>query len=221
MLPKSITLGPLAAASANFYVTSVTPTSGTALTLANSTPATPRRVLLTYGVEGSARTLRITGTNADNNPIRETLAVPSGGGGTVATVQDFASITEAMPLGGGWTAAATLGTNGTASSPWQLTNAPHQAAMKITWDGQVSGTVTWGIQWTMSQINDNANQIGSAFGNYPSTPVARDISVLTAQTTDAQGSLDNPFTAWRVVVTAGTGSVTVLALEGGMTGVKF
>jgi len=69
----------------------------------------PRRILLTFGVEGSARTLVLTGTNWSGLTITETLAVPSGAGATVASVLDYATLTSALPLGGGWTAAATLG----------------------------------------------------------------------------------------------------------------
>ncbi len=217
MIPVIVTVGPLAAAVSNWYAVSATPVSGTALTLAHTAVLTPRRILLAYGNEGSARTLRLTGTNADGNPIRETLAIPSGAGGSVSTVQDFATLTEAMPLGGGWTAAMTLGTSGVASSPWKLTNSQHQSLTSISWAGVVSGTVNWGIQYGYSSPNDNQNQIGSAFGNYPTPVLPWTLSQLSNLSVNGDAALNNPFQCWRVIVNSGTGSVTVTAIEGGFT----
>ena len=107
-IPVSLVLGPFAAAQAAGIVTSTTPVSGTALTLngalVNAAGVAvmdkPRRILLTYGSEASARTLIVTGTNADGNPIQETLAVAASAPGTVYTVQDFATVTAALPQGG-------------------------------------------------------------------------------------------------------------------------
>lgn len=219
MLPITLTVGPIASGVADYYVASVTPTSGTALTLAHtSTPDQPRRVLATFGNEASNRTLRVTGTNSDNNPIRETLKIPSGGASTAETVQDFKTITEIMPLGGGWTAALTVGTDGVASSPWKMTNAEHQAVSEITWDCITSGTVNYSIEYTMIDINSNQYTIGSqALGNYPPVPPVHDLSTISGKTADFMASLDNPLMAWRLKLNSGSGSVTVYALEGGMT----
>lgn len=217
MIPVQVTVGPIASADDDFFVVSVTPTSGTALTLAAATPATPRRVLATYGNELSARTLRITGTNDDDNPIRETLTIPSGAGGTLATVQDFASVTEAMPLGGGWTAALKVGTNGVASSPWKLTNSQQQANTQISWGADITGTANVSVEYTYSNVNSNQYQMGGALGNYPDVPtVAGTIPGLSGITADADGAIDNPISAWRVVLNSGTGSVVVTSIEGGM-----
>ena len=218
MIPITLTVGPLAGASANFFAVSATPTSGTPLTLAHTTPATPRRVLLTYGNEGSARTLVLTGTNADGNSIQETLAVPSGAGGTVATSQDFATLVSAMPLGGGWTAAMTLGTNVVASSPWKIINPVAWGPTEVAWNGVATGTVNWSIEITLDNPNNNANVMGSqALGNYPSVPnVITPITALTSQAASANGVYNDPFYAWRLTVNSGTGSVQVTALEAGM-----
>jgi hypothetical protein len=123
--PITLTAGPLAAPSANNIALSQTPTSGTALTLNGSlvsggvaTLDAPRRVLLTYGNEGGARTLVLVGTDRYGARQGETLAVPSGAGGTVASVLDYKTLISATPAGGGWTAAVTVGTNGVASSAW-------------------------------------------------------------------------------------------------------
>lgn len=218
MLPIQLTVGPLAAGVANYYVTSATPTSGTALTLAHTaSPDVPRRVLATYGSEASARTLRITGTNSDGNPIRETLTIPATTPGTAETVQDFATITEIMPLGGGWSAALTVGTDGVASSPWKLTNAEHQAVSEITWDCRISGTVNYSVEYTMIDVNSNQNGFAGAFGNFPPVPPVKDLALISSKSADFMGSNDNPIMAWRAKINSGTGTLTVYALEGGMT----
>lgn len=221
MLPQIVTVGPLAAASTNNIAQSQTPGAAGAMTINGSTATAgiatldvPRRVLVTSAGNDSGITFRITGTNASNNPIRETLT-----GGNIAavyTVQDFKTVTEVYASAAA-AGAVIVGTNGVGSSPWKLTNWMHQAVSEITWDGSVSGTVTWGIEWTSSVINDNSNSMGGALGNYPSTPVARTLVTLTAQTGDASASQDNPIQAWRVIITAGTGSVIVRALEGGIS----
>src|SRR5271166_323510 len=119
MNPVNITYA-LAAANASIVAVSQTPASGTALTLVSSpvTLDTARRVLLTYGNEGSARTLTVAGTDRFGNVIAEILAVPSGASGTVYTQRDFLTVTSALPLGGGWTAAVTVGTNTIGSTQW-------------------------------------------------------------------------------------------------------
>lgn len=221
MLPIQLTVGPLATADADGVATSQTPLAAGAMTLDGAlvsggvaTMDVPRRVIVTSAGNDSNKTFRITGTNSDNNPIRETIT--GGNIAAVATVQDFKTVTEIYASAA--TAAAVIaGTNGVASSPWKLTNWMHQAVSQITWDCVVSGTVTYGIEWSPSVINDNQNSMGGALGNYPSTPVARTLTTLTAKTADASASQDNPIQAWRAVITAGTGSVTVRALEGGIS----
>ncbi len=217
-IPVVVALGPLASAVANWYVTSTTPTSGTALTLAHTTVLTARRVLATVGSEAAARTLRLTGTNADGNPIRETLTIPITSAGTYQSTLDFLTLDEAMPLGSGWSAAMTLGTSGVASTPWKLVNAQHQSMTSLTWGGVVSGTINWGIEYCLENPNDNMNTMGGALGNYPTTPTPRTLTSLAAQTGNADGSLSPaPIAAWRGILNSGTGSVVITCLEGGFT----
>lgn len=228
MQPITFLVGPLATASSNAVVTSITPTSGTALTLTGAavsggvaTFATARRILATYGSEGSARTLRITGTNSDGNPIRETLVIPATTPGSGYTVQDFLTVTEILPAGGGWSAALTVGTNTIASSPWKLMNSPNQSSTEMTFDGHITaGAGTWGIEWMIGDLNDNAYRISGALGNYPTPPIPHALTILTLKSTDAYASVDNPMSAWRAIINnAGdtTFQVQVRALEGGVT----
>jgi|SRR5215472_7418542 len=228
MLPQVVTVGPLAAASANNILTSITPTSGTALTLNGSTVTagvatldTPRKVLLTFGVEAANRTLVITGTNATGNPIQETVTVASGAGGTVATTQDFLTVKSALPLGGGWTAAITIGTNGVASSPWKFITyelSPTNMSIGVV----VSGTVNFTIEYTYD--NPNNNQVtptgGGVNGSYPAPVTSWQHTVLKNLAVTTDGVINDPIYAWRLTLNSQTnpGFATATGIQAGIAG---
>lgn len=222
MLPIVVTVGSLATAHPDNISVSQSTAGSTPLTITGNlatagvaTMDTPRRVLITSAADDRLISFRVTGTNADRNPIRET--VPGTNGASAYTVQDFLTVTAILPSAA--TAGnVTVGTNGIASSPWKLTNAQNQAVSQISFGAVVSGTVTYGLEYCYENINSNSNAIGGALGNYPTPPVPRTFQQLTGQTTNADAALDNPVSAWRVIVTAGAGSVTVTAIEGGIEG---
>jgi hypothetical protein len=154
--PIVVSFGPFAAASANLLAASQTPVSGVALTLATHTVdgSTGRRILLTYGVEASARTLVLTGTNWAGTVISETLAIPSGAGGTVKSVLDYVTLTSAVPAGGGWSAAVTLGTASTdpvASSPWVRVDDYGFSQVSVGVD--VTGTLEYTVEGSVDDPN--------------------------------------------------------------------
>lgn len=207
MQPQVVTLGPLVAANPALLAASQTPTSGTALTQTASQPDVARRILLTYGNEGSARTLLVSGTNGSGNPITETLAVPSGAGGTVATSQDFLTVTSLLPAGGGWTAAVTVGTNGVASTIWKTLDI-FQAG-DTTFNAVVNGTVNYTVQYTLDDPN---NILGNA--NVP--PVPFSVGGMIAATANQDGLIPNGAYAWRCLLNSGTGSLKITAIQTGM-----
>jgi|SRR5215469_904742 len=244
-IQQRVQLGPsIAASSANNIVTTITPTSGTALTLNGSTVSggvatldVPREVLLTYGNEASARTMVITGTNANGGIISQTLAVPSGASGTVATTESFKTVTSALPLGGGFTAAVTLGTNGVVPSPWQLLGT-FIAPEEFVWNVVVTGTVNWTIQVTIDDLNNNKSVMGSKIlGNAPIPPAilpttgtgvfppygsGGSMADLIGATGNAAGYLsDVPISAWRIILNSGgTGAgdtVVATCLQAGLS----
>lgn len=149
----------LAAASANSIALSQTPVSGTDLTINGSAASNgvatldaARRVLLTFGDEAANRTLVVTGTNRFGSPISETLAVASGAGGTVATVQDFLTVTSLLPLGGGWTAAVTVGTSGVGSTAWIQREWSQLGSLSVLVNVTASGG-TYNFEVTWDDIN--------------------------------------------------------------------
>ena len=212
-IPQAVSKS-LIASSATVVAASQTPVSGTALALVGGgtvTLDTARRVLLTYGNEGSARTMVITGLNQKNGSvITETLAIPSGGSGTVATAQDFYTVSSALPLGGGWTAAVTVGTNGVGSSPWKNVNY-HVTPVNIGLGCVVTGTVNYTVEFTYDRPwGDTWTQ------NQPNTvvPTAWPHAVLQALAANGQGDFSDPIAAWRLTINSGTGSVTATAIQG-------
>lgn len=211
----------LAAASANNIALTQTPTSGTALTLNGSTVSggvatldSARRVLLTFGNEVSARTLVLTGTNETGITIQETLAVASGGGSTVASVQDYLTITSAVPAGGGWSAAVTLGTNTTGSTPWKIVSGnvvPVEIGLNLFLS---TGSATFGIEYTYYPVASGGNPPWSYF-----TPPAQVIShpTLSGLTASAEGSISGGIipNAWRMTISSGTGTIVVSGKQAG------
>jgi hypothetical protein len=212
MRPIVVTVGPLASASANNIATTATPVSGTALTLNGSLVTggvaildTPRRILLTFGNEASNRTMVLTGTNWAGDTISETLTVASGAGGTVASVLDYAKLTSALPLGGGWTAAVTLGTNGVAASPWVRLNEWARPAIGLQLNA--TGTVNYTVQVSYDDPNSRAN---------PVTPSAMVWSgTLVGGTVDALSSLTEVALFVRTLLNSGSGSVATTVVQYG------
>lgn len=188
-------VGPYAAAAANNIALSQTPTSGTPLTL-NGTLASggvatldsPRRVLLTVGSEAAPRTLTLSGTNWAGNPISEIIAVPATTAGGIISVLDYATVTSALPLGGGWTAAATLGTSAVTtagSSQWIRLDDYGFAPVDLL--VEVSGTVNW----TIEQSDDDPNLTPPQVAIAPSAMIwiSPDATNLSAKTATTRASL--------------------------------
>lgn len=222
MIRQVVTLGPIVAGNAALLVASVTPTSGTALTLlTNSLGTVPRRILATVGSEASGRTLKLTGTNYAGLAITETLTIPASTAGTVQSTQDFATITQALPLGGGWTAAMTLGTSGVASSPWQRVS-EHITPVNIGVSAVVNGTANYTVEVTAEAVEAVAANSTAGAPQGPGGPVIPNPTpfpyppALQAQSTNQAGMIDRPITSWRVTLNSGTGSVTVTAVEAGI-----
>lgn len=208
MRPARQIVGPLAAGDVALIAASQTPVSGTALTLTGTQPDLPRRILLTYGNEAAPRTLTITGTNYSGGVMSEILSVPSGASGSVYTNADYKTVTSLMPLGGGWTAAMSVGTNGVASSPWVGCDI-HVSPANFSFGCVISGNVNYDVQYTLDSL-------GNTFGISASPHTAWAVPTLSGQTANASASLGSPIAAWRVLLNSGTGSVAVTAIQAGM-----
>lgn len=212
MRPITVSVGPLAAASANAICLTQTPTAG-ALTLNGSlataglvTMDKPREVRITTTADETTRTFTITGTDQAGSAISETVA---GVNNTTAdSVLSYLTVT-AITISGNAAGALTVGTNGVASSPWVRLDpwASRSTALQVT----VSGTVNYTIQSTNDDPNSPTNVVAPAAMTWINSP---DLNVVSATAT-AQSSFDYAPTWLRVLLNSGTGTATLTAVQAG------
>src|ERR1700680_1620776 len=210
----------LAAANAAIIAAAQLPVSGTALALVGGGTVkldSQRRILLTYGNEAIARTLALTGTNDAGAAISETLVVPSGGGGTIAAAQDFLTITSAVPAGGNWSANASLGTNGTGSTPWQVPNqhiTPFELALAFN---ILSGVVTASAEVTEDSVLAPISIYSPGYSQTPPVPLATAWAGMLNLNGADSALVNTLIGGWRPTSTAGSG---VAQLTGRQAGIR-
>lgn len=203
MRPITVTVGPLAAASANNIALSQTPT--TVFTLDGSTVTdgvavldVARRVLFTPAGNESANTFTVVGTDVAGNTITDYVV----GGNATATYSalDFKTVTS-ITLAAGAAGAITVGTNTVASSPWvRLDNwAFPQTAVQCN----VSGTVNYTVQQTLDDPNSPTNPVSPYAVTWVSSA---DTNVVGASTTQQSSFAISPIFV-RVLLNSGSGSV--------------
>jgi hypothetical protein len=213
MRPITVTVGPLAAASANSLALAQTPAAG-AVTLNGSlasggivTMDTPRRVLITTTGNESTNTFTITGTNWSGNPISESLL--GANIGTSQSVLDYATVAS-IKIANNAAAAFTIGTNGVASSPWIRLDEWALPQTSLQFD--VTGTVSYTVQQTLDDPNSPTNPVASALVNWVNSS---DASVVNATTT-AQSNYAYSPTYVRILLNSGSGSVTGKLVQSGV-----
>src|SRR5262249_15009851 len=147
MRPQIVTVGPLAAASAQSIrlAASVTGAGQVAMngSLAPNGIATldkPRRVTITSSGNDSGVNFVLAGTNWSGASITETLL--GSNGGVATSVLDYASLTTATASGASAGTVA-MGTSGTAGSPWVRMDdwAPQGIAVQYNPSGSITATV--------------------------------------------------------------------------------
>lgn len=205
MIPRIHTKA-LTAASANNICASQTPGAAGNLTINGSAASggvatldTQRRVLITCTGNETGKTFVVYGTNDGGNAIQESLAGPNAT--TVASSRDYKTVTR-ISISAAAANALTVGTNTTGSTPW-VTADTWRTPFQIEVDNSISGTVTYSIETTNSDIQS---------ATVVPTPRATSVAGATAAATLA---LTSPSRAWRTTVTAGTGTVTTEAVQAG------
>jgi hypothetical protein len=213
----------LVAGSVNAIALAQTPVSGTPLTLNGATVTggvarldSQRRVLLSYGNEVAGRTLTLTGTGDSGTPISEVLTIPSGATGTISSRFDYLTLTSALPLGGGWTASAALGTSNIGATPWFIPDiniAPFSIAIGTV---LMSGTPTWSIELPYEDPRAPPPLWGQT--QQPAVPPdVYPLSGITDVSANVTASIAPvPVLGWRLTVN-GAGSVKAIATQSGMT----
>jgi hypothetical protein len=224
-MPRQVVVSKsLVAAVANNVAHSQIPTANTPLTLNGSTVTggvaqldSQRRILLTYGSEAVARTLTIYGTNQAGAAISEVLAVPATAPGSVATLQDFFTVTEALDGAVNWTAAVTLGTNGVGSTPWfvpDLWLTP--TLLEVACELAAGGTANWSVEIT----DDDPKMPLAPFqpGYSQALPICNPVGWLGLSNISANtsGVINTPIQAWRVTILSGLGVVTTKTQQAGL-----
>lgn len=207
MQPIVVSVGPLAAADPNGIAESQT-TAGAANLVLNGALVSsgvaqlgqPRRVLITNAGNDSARTFTVYGTTFGGITILENVAGTNGS--SVATAQDFLTVTRVYVNGATSASGVIVGTNGVAGTRWVRLDswANNNTAIQCN----ASGTVNYTVQVTMDDPNSATD---------PVAPV--DVTWLPTNDSDAVSSISDVFTNFqftptfaRVLLNSGSGTVT-------------
>jgi hypothetical protein len=207
MQPITISVGPLAAASANNIALSQT-VSGAANVVINGSLASggvatldvTRRVLITNAGNDSGVTFTVYGTTFGGAPVSEVLQGTSGS--AVASTVDFATVTRIATSGSTSASGITVGTNGVAGSRWLRLDSWADAQTAIQCNA--TGTVNYTVQVTMDDPNDPVSPVGIA-----------SVTWLNTNDTDAVTAIGDVFTNFdwtpsyaRILLNSGSGSVS-------------
>lgn len=197
-------------------------TSG-ALTL-SSTTIGPNQQRVTVTSQGNDSTIyfHIVGLNQAGFTVTEYLAGGNGTGaaGSAVTVQsnlDYQAVISITPSASSVaqvlaTTAGTVsaGLNGVGSSLWNIVNW-HETPSNISYATILqSGVATWSIQYTYDDPNNLP--IGVAY------PQAFNHPTIVNASATIDGNSNDPLTAWRLLVTAGTGTVRAIGIQAGISG---
>lgn len=213
MQQTTVSVGPLASASANAICLSQTPAGAGALTLNGALVTSgvavldkPRRVLITTAADESARTFTITGKSATGNTLTETIAGPNAGTGQ--SVLDYKTVTS-ITIDGAATGAITVGTSGVASSRWLRLDS--WAFSQVGLQVDVSGTVNYTVQQSFDDPNDPVSPVALASMTWANSSDSNVVSKTGA----AQSYYAYAPTFVRITLNSGTGSVTMTAAQYG------
>src|SRR6267142_1761792 len=205
MRPITVSVGPLAAASANNIALSQTPGAAGAMTLNGSlvkagvaTLDNPRRVLITTA--DTTTKFTINGCSPTGTALTETFLIVAG---ATYSQLDYAKVTS-ITVNQGATAAVTVGTNGIASTPWVRFD--EWAKPQVSIQCNASGTVNY----TLQVSNDDPN---SPWVSPPVLPSAMTwLNTNNPAAVGATASIQTNFlfapTFARVLLNSGTGTVT-------------
>lgn len=213
MQPISVTVGPLAAASANAICLSQTPAGAGALTLNGALVTSgvaildvARRVLITCAGDESTRTFTITGTSSSGNSLTETITGPNAT--TAQSVLDYKTVTS-ITISGAAAGAITVGTSGVASSRWVRLDS--WAFPEVGVQVDVSGTINYTVQQTFDDPNDPTNPVTPANVIWSNSSDA----AVVAKAVDAQSSYAYAPTYVRVTANSGTGTARLTLVQYG------
>jgi hypothetical protein len=207
MQPITISVGPIAAASANNIALSQVVSGASNVTLNGAlvsggvaTLDVPRRVLITNVGNDAAVTFTVYGTTFGGASVTEVLQGTSGS--TVASTVDFKTVTRIATSGSTSGSGITIGTNSVAGSRWLRLDSWADAQTAIQCNA--TGTVNYTVQVTMDDPNDPVSPVGIA-----------SVTWLNTNDGDAVTAVGDVFTNFdwtpsyaRLLLNSGSGSVS-------------
>ena len=225
MRPVTVSVGPLAAASATAIRTASSAAIGAlvlngALVSAGSTVAngvivptgvavldSPRQVRFTTSTSEAGKTVLVTGTDRAGNAQSETVTLPSSAT-TVDTVLSYSTFSGSISAASAGTIA--IGTNGLAESQWVRLDewALQRAGLQVV----ASGTVNYTVRTTFDDPNSPTNPVAPASVTwFDSTDAA-----VVAATASKTSVLDPVPTFVKLVLNSGTGSAAMTVVQQGV-----
>lgn len=207
MQPITISVGPIAAASANNIALSQVVSGAANVTLNGAlvsggvaTLDVPRRVLITNVGNDSGVTFTVYGTTFNGASVTEVLQGTSGS--SVSSTVDFKTVTRVATSGSTSASGITVGTNGVAGSRWLRLDSWADAQTAIQCNA--TGTVNYTVQVTMDDPNDPVSPVGITSVQWLNT---NDPDAVTA-IGDIFTNFDWTPTYARILLNSGSGSVS-------------
>jgi hypothetical protein len=211
MRPVTVTVGPLAAASATAIASAQAPTSAFTLTSSPAVLDTARRVLFTTAsASDNGKTVTLVGIDGNNQSQTEIVTLVNAAGVTTAvSALDYKSVTSAT-ISSAAVGNISIGTNTTASSVWVRLDewSIPQTSVQVT----VSGTVNYTLQQTLQDPNSPTNPIAPYLVSWVNSSDPN----MVNQTLTAQSSYAYAPIFVKLTLNSGTGSVTGIFAQSGV-----
>jgi hypothetical protein len=186
--------------------------NGTAATGGVATLDRQRRVIITSGGNDTGITFTIKGTNQSGAPISDSFA--GANAGAAQSNLDFLTVTSITHTGS-VTTTLTAGTNGVASSPWQILNW-NAYPMDLTISVELrTGSANFTIEHTYDDPNILPGTGGLNASGLPYALAWPDATVNGASAT-IETSYQVPILAFRLTTNSGTGTLVCRAIQSGL-----
>lgn len=174
---------------------------------------TPRRILISSGGDDVGTTYTVYGTNGSGTPISENVAGTNGG--TAATNQDFATVTQ-VAVSAAVATTVEVGTNTTGSTIWFVPNYQQQIQNIGVETVLVSGSATWSVETTQDDPRAPISIYSQGYNTAPPVCTPFPVTGLTNADQNAQGVITQPVMGVRLTVIAGTGTVRMTLVPAGL-----
>jgi hypothetical protein len=206
-LPTVVTYN-LAASNTAVLAAVQTPGTTVALTLATTVLDVQRRVIISSGGNDSALNWVVRGTNGAGFPIVDTLT--GANAGSTQSNLDFKTVSSIVATLGTAASTVSAGTNGVGSTLWNIVNT-HVTPSNIEYGCVLqTGVATFSIQYTYDDPNNPSSGVNS--------PTAFNHPTIVNATATIDGSSNDPLFAWRLLISAGTGTVRAIGIQAGIGG---